>query len=240
MGDPVRILSAGSLRHAMPEIVDVFSQSTGVAVSVVLGPAGLLRERIEAGEPFDLFASANMAHPQRLVSIGLADDVVCFAKNKLCIVARADLGLTSENLVEILSDPATKIGTSTPGDDPSGDYAFEMFDRIEARQPGAGEVLKSRARQLVGGRHSPAGRSTAGLIVEGEADLFIGYASNARLQQRDLALSVVEVPPEFQPDIAYGLALSKGATDATRRFRSFLMSNQAERILTRNGFFPRK
>lgn len=240
MGDTIRILSAGSLRHAMPELVDIFRQTTGIASSLALGPAGLLRERIEAGEPFDLFASANMAHPQRLVSMGIADDVVCFARNRLCILARADLGLTAANLVQVLSDPAVKIGTSTPGDDPSGDYAFEMFDRIETRHPGAGEMLKSRARQLVGGRQSPPGRSATGLIADGAADLFVGYASNARLQRSDPAFVVVDVPPEFSPNIEYGLALRKGSTDEARRLRSFLMSERAEQLLTRNGFLPAK
>ncbi|AOF92607.1 substrate-binding domain-containing protein [Sinorhizobium sp. RAC02] len=75
MNDVVRILAAGSLRYAMPEIAAAFEKTTGV--SLLLGPAGLLRERIEAGEPFDLFASTNMAHPQRLVSIGLAKEPVC-------------------------------------------------------------------------------------------------------------------------------------------------------------------
>ncbi|WP_274534007.1 MULTISPECIES: substrate-binding domain-containing protein [unclassified Ensifer] len=197
----------------------------------MLGPAGLLRERIEAGEPFDLFASTNMAHPQRLVTIGLPDQVVCFARNRLCILARAQLELTPANLINVLSDPETKIGTSTPGDDPSGDYAFEMFDRIEAAHPGKGEVLKSRALQLVGGRRSPPGRSAA--------DLFVGYASNAGLHRGEPALSILEVPFEFSADIAYGLALRKDAAADACSLWDFSMSKRAQQVLSKNGFLPR-
>jgi molybdate transport system substrate-binding protein len=63
----------------MPEITAAFEKETGVAVSLEFGPAGLLRERIEAGEPFDLFASANMAHPEPLVALGLAKNAACFS-----------------------------------------------------------------------------------------------------------------------------------------------------------------
>lgn len=239
MTEPIQVLAAGSLRHAMPEIAAAFEQATGIAVSLSLGPAGLLRERIEAGEPFDLFASANIAHPQRLVSLGFADEAACFARNRLVVLARADLDLRPENLVPVLAAPSTRIGMSTPGDDPSGDYAFEMFDLIELGHPGVGASLKARARQLVGGRHSPSGRSAAALIADGEADLFVGYASNARLHANDPDLRIVELPPAFSPDVAYGLALRKGSAGGAVALRDFLMSADAARILARNGFLPR-
>ncbi|WP_448955934.1 molybdate ABC transporter substrate-binding protein [Labrys neptuniae] len=239
MADFVRVLAAGSLRHALPEIAAAFEAASGIAVSVSLGPAGLLRERIEAGESFDLFASANMAHPRRLCAGGLAEEVFCFARNRLCLLARADLGLTSGNIVDVLSGPSTRIGISTPGDDPSGDYAFEMFDLIEVRHPGVGASLKHRALQLVGGRYSPPGRNPAGLIGEGVVDLFLSYASNARFHEKDSALSVVSLPPEISPRIDYGLAQRTGANEGTVMLRDFLLSAQAQQILERAGFAPK-
>lgn len=239
MTEGIRILAAGSLRHALPDIADAFREAAGIPVSVSLGPAGLLRERIEAGEPFDLFTSANMAHPQHLASTGLTEEAVCFTRNRLVVLARTGLGLTPENLVTVLSAPSTRIGMSTPGDDPSGDYAFDMFDRLEAHHRGLGETLKARALQLVGGRHSPPGRSAAGLIAEGIVDLFLGYASNARLHAKDPAFGIVAIPPAYAPDIAYGLALRKGAAEDAVAFRDFLLSELAERLLLRNGFESR-
>lgn len=236
---PLHVLSAGSLRHAFPAIIAAFSEQTGIPVTLILGPAGLLRERIEAGEHFDLFASANMAHPQRLATKGITDDVVCFARNSLCVLCRSDLGMTTENLLEILADPAIKIGTSTPGDDPSGDYAFEMFDRIEAKHPGRGNALKTRARQLVGGRDSPPtppGKGGGWLITEGEADLFLSYSSNARLLENDPALSIVDIPDELSPNIEYGLAVRSSAPPQARQFMTFVMSESGQDILGKNGF----
>jgi len=240
MSDIVQVLSAGSLRHAMPEMAGAFEQAASTHVSISLGPAGLLRQRIEAGEPFDLFASANMAHPQRLVSSGLAQEVACFARNRLCVLTRAGFGLGAGNFVEVLSDPAIFVGTSTPNDDPSGDYAFEMFDLLEARHAGLGEALKARALQLVGGRHSPTGRSAADLVKAGAADLFIGYASYSHLYEADPAVSMVEIPVEFSPEIQYGLAVRKGAPGSAWALRDFVLSGSGQAILERNGFLPAK
>lgn len=241
MNDAVHVLSAGSLRHAFPAIIEAFGQETGIAVSLTLGPAGLLREQIEAGARFDLFASANMAHPRRLALVGLAEDVICFARNRLCVLARSDLGLTTENFLSVLSDPAVRIGTSTPGDDPGGDYAFEVFDRIEARYPGKGEALKSRARQLVGGRNSPPtplGKSGGYLVTDGQVDLMMGYSSNARILAADPAFAVVDIPGEFQPLIEYGVAIRRDADMETRHLRDFLLSARGQKILAEAGFSP--
>jgi len=237
--DVVRVFSAGSLRHAMPEIAAAFEEGTGIAVSLELGPAGLLRERIEAGEPFDLFASANMAHPERLVSLGLAREATCFARNRLAIIARTDLGLTAETIADVLSKPWIRIGTSTPGDDPSGDYAFAMFDLLDAGHPGLGKALKARALQLVGGRHSPPGRSATELIADGTVDLFLSYVSNARLHESDPRFNVVDLPSYLSPEIIYGVALSSAKENATKAFR-FLLSERAQPIFLANGFLPKQ
>lgn len=236
---PIRILAAGSLRHALPAILKAFNDETGLAASLSLGPAGLLRERIEAGEPFDLFASANMAHPQRLAATGFAEAPTCFAHNRLCVMARAELGLSEENFLSVLAEPSLRIGTSTPGDDPAGDYAFELFDRIEARQPGLGLDLKTRAKQLVGGRSTPPppeGRGPGWAIADGLVDLMVSYWSNARLCADDPALNVVSVPEAFAPTIDYGVALASDTGAASRRLRYFLLSRSAQLILRDKGF----
>ncbi|VDY38147.1 molybdate ABC transporter substrate-binding protein [Salmonella enterica subsp. enterica serovar Daytona] len=62
----MRILAAGSLRVVWPQLMTAF-QADAVCD---FGPAGLLRERIEAGEACDFFASANLAHPQALLESG--------------------------------------------------------------------------------------------------------------------------------------------------------------------------
>lgn len=65
------MLAAGSLKGAFVPLLARFHQLTGIAVEAHFGPAGLLRERIEAGERCSVFASANGQHPQALRQAGL-------------------------------------------------------------------------------------------------------------------------------------------------------------------------
>ncbi|CCM87657.1 Molybdenum-binding periplasmic protein [Klebsiella pneumoniae subsp. pneumoniae ST258-K28BO] len=81
------LLAAGSLRSAFLPLVAHFRQHTGLAVDAQFGPAGLLRERIEAGSPCAVFASANAAHPQALLQAGLAQECQGFASNQLMLTA---------------------------------------------------------------------------------------------------------------------------------------------------------
>ena len=77
------LLAAGSLRSAFLPLVAHFRQHTGLAVDAQFGPAGLLRERIEAGAPCAVFASANAAHPQALLQAGLVDELIVYIAPKL-------------------------------------------------------------------------------------------------------------------------------------------------------------
>ena len=55
------LFAAGSLRVAFGPLLAAFQAQTGEVVDAVFGPAGLLRQRIEAGERPHVFASANLA-----------------------------------------------------------------------------------------------------------------------------------------------------------------------------------
>jgi molybdate transport system substrate-binding protein len=59
----VRLHAAGSLRVAMNEVVRAFKDSGGPTVVATFGASGLLRERIEQGEPAEVFASADLGNP---------------------------------------------------------------------------------------------------------------------------------------------------------------------------------
>src|SRR5262249_3850658 len=153
--EPVRVYAAGSLRAAFTEAATDFRAKTGSPVALTFGASGLLKERIEKGEGADGFASANREHPQALEEAGRAGPARTFARNRLCALARPELKVASDTLLERMLDPAVKLGTSTPKADPSGDYAFELFAKAEAVQPGARARLEAKALKLTGGPDSP-------------------------------------------------------------------------------------
>jgi molybdate transport system substrate-binding protein len=232
--------AAGSLRNAFVDVVSEFERRSGIEVRLEHGPAGLLREKIEQGGPFDVFASANMDHPEGLAALGLAGPVLCFAQNSLCVIARRRLGIREENLIDILADPTVKIGTSTPKADPSGDYAVEFFANVERQYPDKGKMLGDKARALVGGRDSapiPPGSTPAGhLIGNGTVDVFVSYATNGLLCKDDPNLVVVPIPSYLGPIARYGVAPRPNAAGAAMLFRNNLYTPNSKLALTRSGY----
>jgi len=122
--------------YMIGELGERYNKATGTSIIADFGPSGALRERIEKGERADLFASADIGHPLKLLADGRAIRVDMFTRNALCAFAAPKVGLTSANFVDRLLDPAVKLGTSTPKSDPSGDYTWLMFRRMDAARPG--------------------------------------------------------------------------------------------------------
>jgi molybdenum ABC transporter molybdate-binding protein len=236
--DPVRLYAAGSLRNALNEVISSYKEAR---VEAVYGASGLLRERIAKGERAEVFASANMEHPRSLEKDGSAGPVKLFARNRLCALARPGVKVETGSLLERMLDPAVKLGTSTPKADPSGDYAWELFEKAEQVRPGSYEVLSRKALKLAGAPglpQAPAGRSLyAMLIGEGKADVFLTYCTNAlAAQQENAGLRIVQVPPALAVGADYGLTVMKGARPQAERFAQFILSRAGQDILGKHGF----
>ena len=243
---PVHLYAAGSLTGAMTEMLAQSGLPPADRAAPVFGPSGVLRERIEAGAPADVFASADMAQPRRLANerAGMAPGVgvIMFTRNSLCALGRRELGLTTDNLLDRMLDPAVRVGTSTPGADPGGDYAWAAFARAEAIHPGAEAALDAKARKLVGGPESkplvPGKGQVEGVFLADAADMMLGYCSGAEAIEHSVpGLAAVPLPPALSVGPAYGLVV---LTDnpAASRFALFVMSEAGQAILARHGFQP--
>ena len=237
----VRLHAAGGLRAALDEIAREFARREQVRVEAVYGASGLLRDRIGKGEPAEVFASANMAHPASLAAAGEAMPPLPFTRNVLCALTRPEVGVQSANLLERMLDPGVRLGTSTPKADPSGDYAFELFAKAEALRPGARQALEAKALKLTGGPDSPPpppGRSVYGdLVAHKQADIFLTYCTNALLARRDFPdLVSVAIAPELSVGAQYGLTVMRGASEPAWRLAWFILSDDGQAILARHGF----
>ena len=241
---PVPVFAAGSLRGPLTEAAKAFEASAGGApVALTFGASGLLLDRIKTGADAQVFASANMAHPQALSAAGSFGPTQVFTRNALCALVRPGLAVDSTNLVATLLRPDVKLGTSTPKADPSGDYAFEMFQRVDnAGAPaGSGAALAAKALQLTGGPTSPpppADRNVYGVLVaSGQADVFITYCTNAVVARREQPqLQVVDIVPAINVAADYGLAVRKDASPAAQAFAAYLLSPAGQAILRKAGF----
>lgn len=242
-GLAVRLYAAGSLRAAMTEIIRAYVANGGEAVDATYGASGLLRERIEKGEPAEVFASADMGNPQALARAGRAAAPVVFARNRLCALVATGIDASPDTLLDRILDPTIKLGTSTPKADPSGDYAWMLFERADKLRPGAYKMLDAKALKLTGGPNSPApppDRSVyATMIAERKADIFLTYCTNAMQAVREVpGARVVAVPETLAVGADYGLTTMNGASPGAARFAAFILSPPAQAILARLGFTP--
>jgi molybdate transport system substrate-binding protein len=242
--EPVKVLAAGSLTGALTAVIGLYQKQTGEDIQAAFGPAGILLERIEAGEPTDIYASANMAHPRQLVQKGLALPPVVMARNRICAKALPSFGLTSQNLLDRMLDPKVHVATSTPKADPGGDYAWLMFEKADQAHPGATATLKAKAMQLVGGKNSPAvpaGKNAIDYFFEQhKIDISIGYCSS-RETTPDMRYATVQLPPNLAVTADYGLTVlnkNNGNREAALRFALFLLTPEAQHIISLYGFDP--
>jgi len=238
---PVQVFAAGSLRGALTDIARDHEARTGQKVVLTLGASGLLRDRIEKGEPAHVFASADMDHPQRLAARGGWQAPTVFTRNALCALTSEQINATPDTLLATLLRGDVRVGTSTPKADPSGDYAWAMFHRADAAQPGAYALLDAKALKLTGGADSPkppAGQGTyAWVMDQRQADVFLTYCTNAVAAQAEVPrLRVVQLPASLQVGAAYGLTVRSGAPAAAQAFARALQEPAAQAVLRRLGF----
>ena len=236
MPDRLVILAAGSLRAALTEFANRWD---GPLPELVFGPAGLLRQEIERGRACDIYLSANTAHPQALAR---AADVPwrTFARNPLRVVTRPGAGVRSDTLLAHMLDPRTRLGTSTPAADPSGDYAHALFDRCDAMQPGAGATLRAKAIAVVGAA-IPARDAVAKehgvlqLLADDIINAFVGYRTSALAMGS--AVDVVRPPDAMAVTATYGLVVLR-PTEEVDRFADGLSGPRGRAVLGPHGFDP--
>jgi molybdate transport system substrate-binding protein len=242
--EPLNVYAAGSLKAALTDAGKAFTGRGADNAQLIFefGASGLLRERIERGEKADIFASADMGHPQKLADQGMVSGAVqVFARNSLCAIARPGLSITPATVLNVALNSTIKLGISTPKSDPSGDYALALFDRAEAMTPGASAILRAKALELTGSADKPKApdglNQYAWIVGSGQADIFLTYCTNARLAViENPALQSIALPPELKVGAQYGLVTLREASPSAQDFLTFLTGPNGQSILASHGF----
>lgn len=238
--DSLTLYAAGSLKAALSDVAASYEKTYKTTVTSKFGPSGLLTEAIEKGEKPDVFASANMNHPEKLAASGWGGPVVLFARNQLCALAQSDGQITTENFLNTLLDKNVRVGISTPKADPSGDYALELFKKADTVKAGSFATLSGKALQLTGGPDSakaPEGRNQYGWVMsEKKADVFLTYCTNAVLAKKEVPdLKIISIPEDLSVGADYGL-LVRGDSNEGWRLAMYILSPAGQKILKEYGF----
>ena len=237
-------MAAGSLKDAFTAIFADYTKQYGGSFAPVWGPSGTLRERLQNGEAFDIFASAALPHAQAPDRRGhIRSQRAVHTQRSVRGNRRRHRARQRQPGRDAMLKPDTRIGTSTPVADPAGDYTWEIFHRIEALRPGAFKILSDKAQQLFGGPASAApvnGRPRLLVALDDrQIDLFIYYCSSAReIVKASAKYKSVELPPALSVGPEYGLTVSRKASPGAADFAMYLLSPPGQTGVKAFGFHP--
>ena len=145
--DTVTLYAAGSLKDALTDVAKAYEAKSGHKVAMKFGASGLLKKEIADGGKADVFASANMEHPEELFDDGTGGPVVRFARNKMCALVKPGLDVTSDTLLTRMLDAKVKLATSTPRLDPVRRLRGAGLHQGRSAQAGRAGPLEKKALQ---------------------------------------------------------------------------------------------
>jgi molybdate transport system substrate-binding protein len=180
-GGALRVFAAGSLKPAFDELAAAAPGS----LQFDYANARDLKQRIVAGEPADVFASASPEHPALLRTAGLADAPVPFATNRLVVAVPAQ---STASDVDALAAPGTRVVIEVAGI-PLGDYTRELLRDLDGIR-GAGFEAAVMANVVAQEQTVDA---VAARLLGGGGDAAVLYATD--VAARPGALRAIELPP---------------------------------------------
>jgi molybdate transport system substrate-binding protein len=236
---PLRVAAAADLEPVLPPILEQFQQATGIHAEATYQASAMLTTEIENGAPFDLFLSADLSYPKRLIDDGLADAAgsadsttpITYARGTLVLWERKDSHLPLPSL-DLLRSPALKrLAIANPDRAPYGRAAvatlqsLHLYDTLKPRIVTAENI--AQAAQFV-----DSANAGAGLIS-------LTSALTPRLTA-DGAYFIL--PRNLYPPIEQGAVIVSGTKQraAVHKFLDFLLSPAIQAQLARSGLTPVK
>lgn len=225
------VAAAADLSSALKDVGDGFQKKTGVTVKLSFGASGALTQQIQNGAPFDVFFSADMDYPRKLIDGGQADGASLYeyAVGKLVLWVPADspLDLQHQGMNSLLDPSVKKIAIANPEHAPYGRAAVAalkhegLYDRVSDRLV-LGENV-SQAAQFV-----ESGNAQAGFVA-------LAHAVAPAMQGKG---KYWEVPATAYPPLIQGvvvLAHSQHKKEATQ-FLEYIKTKETAELLRKYGF----
>ncbi len=236
---PLRVAAAADLEPVLPPILDQFQHATGIHAEATYQASAMLTTQIENGAPFDIFLSADLSFPKRLIDDGLADAAgsadsttpITYARGTLVLWERKDSQLPPPSL-DLLRDPRLKrLAIANPDRAPYGRAAvaalqsLKLYDTLKPRLVTAENI--AQAAQFV-----DSANADAGLIS-------LTSALTPRLSADG---SYFVIPRDLYPPIEQGAVIVSNTKQraAAHKLLDFLLSPPVQAELAKSGLTPVK
>ena len=225
------IAAAADLRFAMDDLLARYRAARpDTIVNVTYGSSGNFYAQLQNKAPFDLFLSADIGYPQKLVDAGLADQnsVFVYAVGRIVLWVPNDSKVDVQKGWKALLDPKIrKVAIANPQHAPYGraaQAALKANSLWDALQP-----------KLVLGENIA---QTAQFVQSGSADAGIIALSLALAPAVKNSGRYYLIPQDDYPRLEQAGVILKASKDpaAANEFRTFLTGADSRAVLKTYGF----
>jgi molybdate transport system substrate-binding protein len=227
----IKVLTAGAFAQVVEALVPEFERQTGHKVRVKKGTAGELKQRIEAGEAFDV------AVITPAVIAGLAKDGKLIAQSQVKVATvgvgvgvkegapKPDISTVEAFKRALLAAKAVAYIDPASGGS-SGIYVDKLLERL-----GIADQIRPKAKLKKGGH-------AADFVASGEADIVLQQMSEI-IPVKGVTL-VGPLPPEIQNTTTYSAAISANCAnrDAAQALIRTFSDPQGAALLRAKGMQP--
>jgi molybdate transport system substrate-binding protein len=240
---PLRVAAAADLEPVLPPVLAQFETSTGIHVEATYQASAVLTTQILNGAPFDLFLSADLSFPKRLIDAHVADasgvantagstdssTPIIYAKGTLVLWERKDSHLPPPSLA-LLSDPNLKrLAIANPDRAPYGRAAvaaltsLKLYDTLKPRIVTAENIAQ-----------------TAQFVDSGNADAGLISLTSAMTTRLTANGTYFVIPRDLYPPIEQGAVIVTATSqrEAAHKLLDFLLSAPVQAELAKSGLTP--
>jgi molybdate transport system substrate-binding protein len=222
------VSAAASLKGPMEEIKQLYAkENQKVIINYNFGSSGSLQQQIEQGADVDLFIPAATKQMNALQDKELIIDNTkkSLLGNKLVLVIPKDSQTTITDFKGLANDEFKKIALGEPKSVPAGQYAEEVFTKLN--------ILESIKLKAVYGKDV---KEVLTWVESGNADAGIVYESDAK--SSDKVKTIAAAPAGSHTPIIYPAAIVKTSrnADVAKEFLTFLSGDKAKVVFEKYGF----
>jgi len=226
----LRIAAASDLQFALADLAAQYEKQSGAKLAITYGSSGNFFAQIQNGAPFDLFFSADVAYPQKLIESGFAepDSRYTYAFGRIVLWLPSESPLTPAKLQwkTLLDARIQKIAIANPEHAPYGRAAVGalqnagLYERLKSKLV-YGENISQAAQFLL------SGNAQAGILA-------LSLATAPAMKSG----KYWEIPRDLYLPLEQAVVLLKSSPNkpAARAFLAFLRMEPARATLARYGF----
>ena len=221
----ITVSAAASLTEAFTKMGAAFQKlNKGITVMFNFAASSTLAQQIQGGAPADVFASADGANMQKLVSGGqVTAEPIDFASNPLTIVVKPGNPKQVRSVADLPNSGIVSLCAPTV---PCGKYAAQMLTQDGVTEPPDKTTLGQDVK------------ATLSAVTNGDADAAVVYVTDAKAAGR--TVQQVKIPASLNVLAVYPIAPIANSQNASlaKAWVKYVTSAAGQKALKSFGFLP--